>query len=110
MIHTTSIDKIRRLKKRKKITLKEALCWFTFTINYFNDRKFTINNKGFIISPDYTKVVPKLGMKRGGSTGNLYIKFNVSFPSELTTEQIKKLEEVLWRSFMKKFYNSNSLK
>jgi DnaJ-class molecular chaperone len=79
----------------KTITIKEALCGFSFVIEYFNDRKFTINNKGFVISPNYTKIVPKLGIKRGDHIGNLYIKFNVTFPSQLSQDQIKQLETIL---------------
>jgi DnaJ-class molecular chaperone len=79
----------------KTISLKEALCGFSFTIEYFNDRKFTINNKGFVISPNYNKVVPKLGMKRDGHQGNMHIKFNVIFPNTITEEQIKQLENIL---------------
>lgn len=79
----------------KTITLKEALCGFSFIIEYFNDRKFTINNKGFVITPNYTKVVPNLGLKRGGHQGNLFIKFNVTFPKEITPEKISQLESIL---------------
>jgi DnaJ family protein B protein 4 len=80
----------------KKISLKEALCGFTFEIKFINGKIYTLNNNsGNIITPEYRKIVPNMGLTREGHTGNLIVLFHIDFPEKLTTEQIQKLSEVL---------------
>jgi DnaJ-class molecular chaperone len=79
----------------KTLTLKESLCGFTFTIHHINGKEYKINNQNTVISPNYRKVVQNLGFKRGNRNGNLYIIFNVEFPTSLTDVQIEKLNDIL---------------
>jgi DnaJ-class molecular chaperone len=80
----------------KEITLKEALCGFTFEIKYLNGKSYTLNNnKGNIIPPEYKKLYPNMGLTRGEHKGNMIIHFHINFPEKLSEEQIKKLEEAL---------------
>jgi DnaJ family protein A protein 2 len=80
----------------KKITLKEALCGFSFEIKYINGKSYTLNNnKGNIIPPEYKKIYPNMGLTRDNHKGNMIIHFHVEFPETLTPEQIEKLSEVL---------------
>lgn len=79
----------------KTLTLKESLCGFTFTINHINGKEYKINNQNTVISPNYRKVVENLGFKRGNRKGNLYIIFNVQFPTSLDDKQIEKLKSIL---------------
>ena len=80
----------------KNITLKEALCGFTFELNYLNGKSYTLNNnKGNIIPPEYRKVYPGMGLTRGEHKGNMIIHFHVEFPEKLTEEQIASLSTVL---------------
>ena len=80
----------------KIITLKEALCGFTFELEHLNKKKFKINNdKGNIIVPNFKKIIPNLGMKRKNHTGNLIINFTIEFPKNLTIEQIDKIQDIL---------------
>jgi DnaJ-class molecular chaperone len=80
----------------KNISLKESLCGFSFEINYINNKSYTLhNNKGNIIPPEYRKIYPNMGLKRGENTGNMIIHFHLDFPETLTEEQIEKLQEVL---------------
>jgi len=80
----------------KNITLKEALCGFSFEIKYINGKSYTLNNnKGNIIPPEYKKVYPNMGLTRENHKGNMIIHFHVEFPETLTPEQITKLSEVL---------------
>jgi DnaJ-class molecular chaperone len=80
----------------KNITLKEALCGFTFELNYLNGKSYTLNNnKGNIIPPEYRKVYPGMGLTRGEHKGNMIIHFHVEFPEKLTEEQIASLATVL---------------
>jgi len=80
----------------KNISLKEALCGFTFEIKFINGKIYTLNNNsGNIIVPEYRKIVPNMGLTREGHTGNLIVIFHIEFPEKLTTEQMKKLADVL---------------
>lgn len=80
----------------KTISLKEALCGFTFELKYINGKTYTIhNNGGNIIVPDYNKVIPNMGLSRESHQGNLVIHFNVVFPETLTKETIEKLKDLL---------------
>jgi DnaJ-class molecular chaperone len=80
----------------KTITLKEALCGFTFEIKYLNGKSYTLNNnKGNIVPPEYKKIYPEMGLKRGDHKGNMIINFHVDFPEKLTEEQIEKISKIL---------------
>lgn len=80
----------------KIISLKDALCGFTFDINYLNGKIYTLNNhNGNIIRPNYNKVIPNMGLERDGHTGNLIIIFQVDFPDNLDEDKINKLKEIL---------------
>ena len=80
----------------KKITLKEALCGFSFEIKYPSGKSYTLNNnKGNIIPSNYKKVYPNMGLKRGEHTGIMIIHFQVDFPEKLTDEQIDKISDIL---------------
>jgi DnaJ family protein B protein 4 len=80
----------------KTVSLKEALCGFSFELTYINGKSYTLNNnKGSIVPPEYKKVYPEMGLKRGEHKGNMIINFHVDFPTILTTEQIDKLSAIL---------------
>jgi len=80
----------------KTISLKDALCGFSFDLKYLNDKIYTLNcNSGNIIQPGYKKILPNMGLTREGHTGNLIIQFSVEFPEKITEQQIEKIKEVL---------------
>lgn len=80
----------------KTISLREALCGFTFELKSINGKSYTLNNnKGNIITPEYKKVYPNMGLKRGEHTGNMIIIFHIQFPEKLTEEQISGLQSIL---------------
>jgi DnaJ-class molecular chaperone len=80
----------------KTISLKDALCGFSFELNYINGKSYTLNNnRGNIIPPEYKKVYPGMGLKREDHTGNMIIHFHVEFPTQLTEDVISRLAEVL---------------
>ena len=84
------------LTLNKTISLKEALCGFDFDMNFLDGRTFKLNNHmGNIITHNYTKVIPNLGMKREDHVGNLHLNFNVVFPEKLTIEQMEALAKIL---------------
>ena len=80
----------------KTITLKQSLCGFKFDIHYPNGKTYSMNNaKGNIVAPEYKKIYPNMGIKRGEHTGNMVIIFHITFPEHLTIEQIDKLHDIL---------------
>jgi DnaJ-class molecular chaperone len=80
----------------KQISLKEALCGFSFDMKYIDDRAFKINNGvGNVITPNYKKMIPNMGMSRGEHTGNLIIHFNIVFPEKITLTQAEELSKIL---------------
>jgi DnaJ-class molecular chaperone len=85
------------LLHKRTITLKEALTGFMFEITHINGKLLCLDNlkNRTIISPNYRKTIPNMGMVRNGNTGNLIIEFNVSFPDKLTEEQITQLQNIL---------------
>jgi DnaJ-class molecular chaperone len=80
----------------KTISLKEALCGFSFELKYINGKTYTLNNNsGNIIPPNYIKIIPNMGLTREGHTGNLLINFNIDFPEKLSEDKTNALREIL---------------
>jgi len=80
----------------KTISLKEALCGFSFDMKYFDGKLFKINNgNGNVININHTKVISNMGMKRDNHIGNLIIEFKIIFPEKLTEEQVKSISSIL---------------
>lgn len=79
----------------KTITVKEALCGFSFELKYITGKVYTItNNSGNIISHGYQKIIPNMGLIRDGHTGSLLIVFDVKFPERLSEEVLAALKVV----------------
>jgi DnaJ-class molecular chaperone len=84
------------LRYKRTLSLKEALCGFSFPIYHLDGKTYNINNTmGRIISPGMKQVIPRLGMKRGNPLiyGNLIIDFEIKFPETLTHEQRETLSK-----------------
>jgi len=80
----------------KTISLKEALCGFSFDMKYFDGKLFKINNgNGNVININHTKVISNMGMKRDNHIGKLIIEFKIIFPEKLTEEQVKSISSIL---------------
>ena len=80
----------------KSISLKEALCGFSFDMKFLDNRIFKIqNDNGNVICPGYKKVIGNMGMSREDKTGNLIINFDVKFPEQLSSEAISTMSSVL---------------
>lgn len=85
----------------QKISLVEALTGYTAQLTTLDGRNLTVCVNS-IISPTYEEVVKGEGMpipKEPSKRGNLRIKFNIKFPSRLTSEQktgIKRLLTSQW--------------
>ena len=80
----------------KTISLKEALCGFSFELKYINGKTYTLNNTlGNIIPPNYKKVIMNMGLTREGRVGNLIIHFIVEFPEKMEVSQLEALNNIL---------------
>jgi DnaJ-class molecular chaperone len=79
----------------KTISVKDALCGFSFELKYLTGKVYTItNNSGNIISHGYKKVIPGMGFEREGHKGNLLIMFDIIFPEKLSQEIIDALKTI----------------
>ena len=81
----------------QKISLAEALTGYTVHLTTLDGRNLTIPINT-MIHPNYEEVVPREGMpiqKDPARRGNLKIKFNIKFPTRLTTEQKKGIKNLL---------------
>ena len=80
----------------EKISLAEALAGYTLQVTTLDGRTLTIPINT-VIHPNYEEIIPREGMpipKDPSKKGNLRVKFNIKFPTRLTSEQkagIKKL-------------------
>ena len=81
----------------KTITLKEALCGFSFELKHLNGKNLNFNNMDnpTIIKPNYKKIIPGFGMKKDEMKGNLIIEFEILFPDSFSEEQIKGMRQIL---------------
>lgn len=79
----------------KTISIKEALCGFTFELKYITGKTYTINNNaGNIIPNGYKKIIPNMGFSRDEHTGNLIIVFDVKFPEKLSDDVLEALKKI----------------
>jgi len=78
------------------ISLKEALCGFSFELKHINGKTYTINNNGGkVIKDNHITTIQNLGLTRNEYTGHMNIIFTVEFPASLTTEQMDSLKKIL---------------
>jgi DnaJ-class molecular chaperone len=75
-----------------KVSLKDALCGFTFDMLHLNGRSYKMSCKPCSITNNEIKLLPGLGYN---SNGTLKIKFLVELPTELSKEQIVQLSNIL---------------
>eukprot|EP00250_Pteridium_aquilinum_P018621 c24144_g3_i1 orf=272-1318(-) len=81
----------------QKITLAEALTGCVISVPLLNAKTLTIPCTETIY-PGYEKVIPSEGMpiaKEPGKKGNLRVKFDVKFPTQLSVEQRVSIKKIL---------------
>ena len=79
----------------RDIKLKDALCGFSFNIDYLDGKKYKINNTTNVITPSYKKEINNMGVFKNGKNGKLIIMFKILFPDNLSLETKQKLSELL---------------
>ncbi len=75
----------------KNVTLKEALLGFTFNIKHLSGKIYEIKTNDF----NKNKEIKNMGFKRDDYVGDLIIQFNIIMPTNLTTCQKQKINEIL---------------
>lgn len=95
--HEKFVKEGNNLYYKHSLTLKEALCGFSFDIFHLNQQSFVFNNTQnvIIIKPGDKKILRQLGMKRENCVGDLVIIFDVIFPNQLDQDKIEQLKELL---------------
>lgn len=78
----------------KTISIKDALCGFSFDFLHLSGKSYTLRNTK-VISPNTKTSIKNLGFKRNANIGNLDVIFKVQFPDELTDDVKKQLEKIL---------------
>ena len=79
-----------------QLSLRDALCGFSFDLEYLQNKVLKIaNHNGNIITPTFRKIIPGMGMRRDHKQGALIISFNIVFPTTLTETQTASLKEIL---------------
>jgi DnaJ-class molecular chaperone len=78
------------------LSLKDALCGFTFDLEYLQSKQLKIANlAGNIITPNFRKIIPNMGMRRDNKQGALIISFSILFPTSLSIEALSAFKELL---------------
>lgn len=78
-----------------QVSLKDALCGFSFDLEYLQSKHIKIANPaGNIITPHFRKIIPNMGMRRDNKQGSLIISFGIVFPQSLTSEQIATIKTI----------------
>ncbi len=82
---------------KKTLTLKEALCGFSFEITHLSHKVLKINNQNkiSIIQPKHQRTISNYGFIKQNKTGNLIIEFSVEFPKSLNDSQIEAIRNIL---------------
>jgi DnaJ-class molecular chaperone len=82
---------------KKTISLKDALCGFSFEIEHLNGKTLHIQNtqSPTVISPNYRKNIPGYGMIKEDNVGIMTIEFSIDFPNSITVEQQNLLKDIL---------------
>ena len=76
-----------------RVSLKDALCGFTFELAHLNGRIYKFNCKSCSITSIHeTKVMPGVGYNESGA---LKIRFSIELPASLTEAQISALSDIL---------------
>jgi len=108
------------LALQKELTLKEALCGYTFFVRHINGNDWIrIHSKpGEIIQPNNVIKIEGVGLPQKNNRsikGNLYVRFNVILPSnkslnETVMKKLKKLLDVKYNMPNKELNDNREIK
>jgi len=91
----------------KSIPLVDALCGFEFTLTHLDGRTLLLRSSpGEVIKPGEIREIVNEGMpmhKSPYTKGNLYVKFDVSFPDNISETNKQSLQKALGHSQVPKY-------
>ena len=93
----------------KKVTIGECLGMENILINLFNKDKFYVNKNKMVINSLETFTVKGKGFKfydDNSMRGNLHIKFNFSFPTDLNNDQKVIIKNTIEKNYKKYLHNN----
>jgi len=97
--HATFTREGDNLIYTQTITLAEALTGFNKTITTLDHRQIPLaSSSDAIVDPNTTRRIPNEGMpisKQPGRKGDLIVKFNVKFPTSLSSRQKEAIKSAL---------------
>jgi len=100
--HAIFKRKGHHLIMKKTISLTDALCGCTFTVEHLDGRVLAISTApGQVVKPDATMMIEHEGMPMLGNPfvkGHLVVMFTIDFPSTVSPEQRAALEKLLPRT------------
>lgn len=80
---------------KQTISLKESLFGFVIDFVHINGKNYKLKNDGHIIQNQHRKTIPGMGLTRDGVTGAMILVFEVETPTNLSTEKMTLLKELL---------------
>ena len=93
--HSKYVRNGTNLRRKIPINLKDALCGNKFTFKHLDGKKVNIILDK-VISPNETKEIPEMGMKKmNGARGKLILEYIIKFPNKLNEKSKNKLREIL---------------
>lgn len=95
--HTTYKRDGDNLYLNTTISLRDALLGFKKKIGRLdNESSFTLSRRDTVTQPSFVQVVPGEGMKKiDGSTGDLFVTYQVILPARLSSVQKENLSKIL---------------
>jgi DnaJ-class molecular chaperone len=100
--HPRFVRKDNHLFTKLDISLRKALLGFKIGFEHIDGNKIVIRTED-IIQPGAVRKIPQLGLMdmESGAVGDLFIQFNVVFPSRLNSKQLKALDIVFHKDVEK---------
>ena len=83
------------LQLTRKITLREALCGFSFKLKMLDGKDVIINSGYKVFKYNTPYIVPNLGLLYGNNRGKLIINFEIEFPIALSRHEAEFIDDVL---------------
>ena len=77
------------------ISLKDALCGFSHTLQHLDGKEYTLKNTKTIIHPESEIKLPGMGLYKDDTRESLIIRFCIEFPTELTDESKEQISNML---------------
>lgn len=95
--HATFVRDGVDLKIKRRISLREALLGFEFTLKHLDGVDIVVKREGVVTQPGHIQEVKGEGMpthKFPSERGSLFVEYKVDLPETLTPEQVAAIEKI----------------